>query len=165
MPFPNNGNPSPKTIKIERYLVEAHEVGKVISYEQLETVIGESVRVGKRGFGYLRTARQRILTSHGFHTITIAGVGIKFPTAEEHLADSANQRRFINRKSRRAGRAAETLRMEDLSDADKSFHLSNVGIFNAMHHITSSHAHKRLRTQLAPSNILPDAKTLLEHLK
>lgn len=163
MPFANNGNPSPYTIKIERHLIEIHEAGRVVGYKELQILIGESVRVGTRGSGYLRTARRRILASHGFHTITLPGLGLKFPTPGEHLADSADQRRFLSRKAKRSNRAAQALPFDQLEGADRSFHMASVGQFNAVEHIMSSHRHKRLQASIGP--IMPDAKTLLEHLK
>lgn len=168
MTFPTNnfGNPHPKTIKLERFLVEAREDGKVITYAELAAAIEvRSVRAGNPGYGYLATARRRLLRGHEIHMLTVTGVGIKFPTAQEHLADSASQRGFIRRKARRVAEAARVLDLTKLPEADRAYQLATVGQLNALEWIAGTPRHKKLQEALGNTRILPEPKALLEHFK
>lgn len=87
--------------------------GETITWDQLTSLIGESVRPGERGYNYLSTARRAAARDHGIKIDCIPKVGLKRLPPEETHSIGESARSKIGKTARRAER-------EMLSVAEKN---------------------------------------------
>lgn len=96
---------------------EALGEGKVVSYEDMEKLIGRDVRTAARGA--LRTARKRVLCDSGIHIACIPKVGMKRLAPGEALGDGDRKLASSRRAARRADTSYSQVDATRLSDEEK----------------------------------------------
>jgi hypothetical protein len=133
------------------------ESGELIKYEELTKVIGKPI-AGARGG--LQTARRFALREEGLVFGVERGIGIRCLNADEIVAASVAQRKFIRNK---AGRAAKELSAADYGMLTASRQLmatATMSIFLAIKSHVSDRSVQAIQVLGGSSKSLPIRETL-----
>jgi hypothetical protein len=138
------------------------ETAELLKYDELTKVIGKPIATAR---GALQTARRYALREEGFVFGVERGIGIRRLAADEIVAASVSQRKFIRNK---AGRAAKELRAADyamLSSAKQLMATATMSIFLAIRSSVSDQSVHALQVVGGSAKSLPIRETLEALLK
>lgn len=136
-------------------------IGETVTYEELEKLIGRSVR--ERGTWLLLSARRRALNQDGLVFGTVAKIGIKRLSDTEIVAGSEDDVHRVHRQALRGMRKLTAIKHYDSLPAEsKTRHGVNASALAVLAHMTRSTSLKRLETKVREQSqpSLPLQKTL-----
>ena len=138
----------------------AASVGDIIPYEQLEALVGRTVR--DKGAWILASARRRAFTQNSMLFGTISKVGLKRLNDQEIVDTATDAVLRIHQASLRAARRLTAVRDFDSLDAKyKMRHDVGISALALLAHITKEGQMKKLETAVSKSlRTLPLQKTL-----
>ncbi len=148
------GTRSAETLLIINRLRKAKDVGDVVTYEELNTIVGRNVQHEARC--RLHSARNIILDEDEAWFAVVEGVGVRRCSSEEANAVGANYRRKIRSVARRGAKIlAKGVNYDELDDEQKiqfNTHLSLYGVINQFTN-TKSLARIEEKVRADPGNL------------
>jgi hypothetical protein len=133
------------------------DIGQLLKYDELTKVIGKPIAKAR---GALQTARRHALREEGVVFGVERKIGIRRLTADEIVAASVMQRKFIRNK---AGRAAKELSAADyniLSASRQLMATATMSIFLAIKSHVSDRSVQAIQVLGGSSKSLPIKETL-----
>jgi hypothetical protein len=141
-------------------LIKAN-VGDIIKYEEIEALLGRSVR-GEKGAWILSSARRRAFTQNSMLFGTISKVGVKRLDDREIVDSTHDALTRIHRASLKAARRLTAIRDFDaLGTSYQTKHNTNASALALLVYVTKESQLKKIEDKVAKSlRTLPLQKTL-----
>lgn len=119
-------------------------VGEVLTYEDIEKIIGQSVKPGTKGYSRVLKARQVCVRDHGLVIDSEPKVGVKRLTPSETIG--AGQRSIVkaNREAKRGIKTIVTVDYNALSNDDRIRHNTVASHLGVLQEITSNKSQAKL---------------------
>jgi hypothetical protein len=146
--------------RLENYLSEL-DVGQIVSYEKVETLIGENPRRGA-GYAIVRGVRERLVKA-GAVWFVLPTVGLQRATTAEILEISDTGMQSVKRKTVRTGRTLDVAANEYQTLDDEGKHHFNflMSCVGALTYFFTRPAQKQLRNEVENCDTSVDGKTVL----
>lgn len=152
----------PQTALETRLLVEEVSKGpegRVITYGEMEKLIGRPVKTGTRGYGYLQSAKRILLRDHDILLDAEPKVGIRICTNSEKLTVAGRDIRKAGRAVKRSGQKLRSVAYDQLTDAEKREWNARSSLAGALNLLAAPAAAKKVAEAVNGSQ-LPSAKVL-----
>lgn len=142
------------------------EVGELVTYEQLSSVVGFDIREDRKGWGYLGTARNRLLKDEKMVFDTIRNEGI-VRLSDDQIAKTTGKKylKSVRGKCRKAYQRNTSVDYDNLTNESKIDHQCTMTILALMNHVTDRKSVKKIENKVTETTQEISQKDALKMLR
>lgn len=157
---------SPETQLLVQYLRDAPD-GALLTYNDLQKVIRQSVKPGSRGYNFIQSALRIVRNQYNKTFICQRGDGYKHYIVESEFVQLAeSERHKVQRRCSEGIKKLRNARLEEFTNDGQRCLLARMTLMQLQHHEARISNVKKIESHIKQDKLLPVQRTLellLEH--